>query len=291
MKRLNDFNEKNFLNDYPELLGLLLIDRTTGLNIRFCTNDYSGLGDGFSFSDEIKFEKPSSFSILPRTKKSLESQKNRSRVLGEVFTPTYICNHQINLLDNVWFEENGAFNVQNKNTWEATEKLVFKKYKKWKDYVLEPRLEITCGEGPYLASRYDATTGFYFSVKNRVGLLDRKLRVVNEYISNESVWFDYVLCAYKSCYGFDFQGDNVFLTRISMLYTFIENYYFKFHLFPTLNKINKILEILSWNIFQMDGLNFKLPVSKESVNTISIDCIIMDWSSNNSVPFKSLFWK
>lgn len=50
----------------------------------------------------------------------------------------------------------------------------------WKSYVKYTRLEMTCGEALYLVSRYDNTTGEYFSVRQRVGLLDRKLRVVGE---------------------------------------------------------------------------------------------------------------
>ena len=53
---------------------------------------------------------------------------------------------------------------------------------KWKDYINNIVLEITCGEAPYLASRYDTTTGEYIFVNNRIGFLDRKLRIINENI-------------------------------------------------------------------------------------------------------------
>ena len=43
----------------------------------------------------------------------------------------------------------------------------------WKSYVAEQRMEITCGEAPYLTSRYDTTTGAYIELKNRIGLLDK----------------------------------------------------------------------------------------------------------------------
>ena len=42
------------------------------------------------------------------------------------------------------------------------------------------RLEITCGEAPFLASRYDTTTGEVIPIPERIGILDRKLRIVTE---------------------------------------------------------------------------------------------------------------
>lgn len=47
------------------------------------------------------------------------------------------------------------------------------------------RLEISCGEAPYLVSRYDSVTGKTIKIKNRIGLLDRKLRIVSENIEEE----------------------------------------------------------------------------------------------------------
>lgn len=46
----------------------------------------------------------------------------------------------------------------------------------WVQYVQSRRLEVTCGEAPFLASRYDAATGEMIPVARRIGILDRKLR-------------------------------------------------------------------------------------------------------------------
>ena len=47
-------------------------------------------------------------------------------------------------------------------SWETNEeKIVFPAGKRWQDYVLANRLEISCGEAPYLVSRYDATKAKY----------------------------------------------------------------------------------------------------------------------------------
>ena len=40
-----------------------------------------------------------------------------------------------------------------------TEKVKFDTKDGWKKYVDSKRLEITCGEAPYIVSRYDAATG------------------------------------------------------------------------------------------------------------------------------------
>ena len=55
-------------------------------------------------------------------------------------------------------------------------------------YVDERRMEITCGEAPYLVSRYNATTGKIIPLKQRIGLLERKIRVVKENSNNETDW-------------------------------------------------------------------------------------------------------
>ena len=48
-----------------------------------------------------------------------------------------------------------------------------------------PRLEMTCGEAPYLVSLYDTTSGERIPTRQRIGLLDRKLRVVKSDSDNE----------------------------------------------------------------------------------------------------------
>ena len=103
-----------------------------------------------------------------------------------MFTPAWICNAQNNLIDEEWFgRKEGLFNStdpENPQKWiNNEEKIEFPEGKTWKDYVADTRLEITCGEAPYLCNRYDAVTGEYNeNVKYRIGMLDRKLRIVSE---------------------------------------------------------------------------------------------------------------
>ena len=75
------------------------------------------------------------------------------------------------------------------------------------------RLEITCGEAPYLVSRYDTVTGRTIPISERVGLLDRKLRVVHENTGTEAEWKKWARRAVESVYGYEFQGDNLLLAR------------------------------------------------------------------------------
>jgi hypothetical protein len=45
--------------------------------------------------------------IMPRVHKDKILQINRSKEMAEVFTPSWICNAQNNLIDNAWFEREG----------------------------------------------------------------------------------------------------------------------------------------------------------------------------------------
>ncbi len=50
--------------------------------------------------------------IMPRVQKDKLLQKNRSRDMAEVFTPSWICNAQNNLIDTAWFGRENVFNIQ-----------------------------------------------------------------------------------------------------------------------------------------------------------------------------------
>ncbi len=52
--------------------------------------------------------------IRPRITKSYEKQNNRTREKAEVFTPSWVCNEQNNLIDEQWFGKKDVFNIQNK---------------------------------------------------------------------------------------------------------------------------------------------------------------------------------
>ena len=125
-------------------------------------------------------------------------------------------------------------NIPQGTTWITNnEKILFENGKKtWKAYVDAKRLEITCGEAPYLVSRYDTTTGELIPVNDRIGLFDRKMRVVNENCEEAESWIKHSLRALKSVYGYEFQGDSILIARENLLYDYIDYYKAKFNEYP-----------------------------------------------------------
>lgn len=74
-----------------------------------------------------------------------------------------------------------------------------------------------------MCSRYDTVTGEALSVAERIGFLDRKLRVVSERTKSRREWVRWALTALKASYGFEYQGDNLLLARINVFKTFCEH--------------------------------------------------------------------
>lgn len=313
-----DVKENKILEMDASLLSILLKDNSSGKNLIWATDNYAQKGFGYGKKDHIDIYAITGTNgnlIKPRTEKTKQEQLSRVRDKAEVFTPSWICNKQNNLVDNAWFGRENVFNTETEKGWTTNnEKVTFPDGKTWQDYVKAQRLEITCGEAPYLASRYDTVTGKEIPLKERIGLLDRKLRVVSENVDSEPDWIEWAKTAFKSVYGFDWQGDNVLLARENLLRTFIDYYTDKFGLFPIVEYLLDFAEIISWNIWQMDGLKYVVPNSCKSIDEIvytlfgeehhkveclgcktndpnkhnGIYCYIMDWSTNKRVKFVSL---
>jgi len=257
------------------ILLILLKDRSTGKNILWATDDYKDLGIGFAADDEITLPAITGAHgnlIKPRALKSKEEQGARTRNMAEVFTPLWICNKQNNLADNAWFGRENVFNTENGTDWQATEgKIAFPGEDGadgWRAYIASKRMEITCGEAPYLASRYDTMTGEIVPLEKRIGLLDRKLRVINERTRNlkdrergKKRWLELATLAVRSIYGFEWAGDNILLARENLLFTVADYYAAKFGDALDMEMLEHFAEIISWNIWQMDGLKAVVPNS------------------------------
>ena len=269
-----DIKENLIKNLDDGLLSILLKDRSSGKNIIWATDTYVGHGVGFGSQDHItqaQITGKRGCIIKPRTEKSKREQQQRIKNKAEVFTPSWVCNCQNNLVDNAWFGRENVFNTEVEKGWtKNTDKVVFPEGKTWQDYVKENRMEITCGEAPYLTSRYDTVTGEYIETANRIGLLDRKLRVISENVDGEQEWVEWVYTAYKATYGFDYQGDNVLIARENLLFAFIEAYIDKFEVPPITPYLLEIAKILSWNIWQMDGLKFVIPGSCKPYKSLQV---------------------
>lgn len=266
-----DISEDNLLELSPILINTLLKDHTTSRadcqrNIFWATNDYGHLGPGFEYHSPILPELITGkygMVIQPRVLKSRQAQKERSREKAEVFTPSWICNAQNNLIDNAWFGRKDVFNCESEDhNWTPNpDKIEFLADKTWRDYVRDTRLEITCGEAPYIASRYDTTTGALIPIERRIGLLDRKLRIVGENTDTSGEWLKWAQVAFQNVYGYEWQGDNLLLARENLLATFSDYYRAKFGAEPLLKSLMYIAYIVSWNFWQMDGLKGVVPDS------------------------------
>lgn len=256
MGKLIDFSDPCLLTFLP----VLLQDHTTGKKIIWATDPPPELGVGFA--DEITLEQLDKVQLVPRVQKRLEDQKKRTSKKAEVFTPTWICKKMADVAENDLNGEN------------------------WKEYINKTCLEVTCGEAPFLTSRYDTTTGQMIAVPGRIGLLDRKLNVLAEKFSDYDMWMCWAISAYASTYGYEWQGDNLLLARCNLFLTLIENFRYRFDAkrleigcMPMF--LDCIADIISWNVWQMDGL-------KKTVPGTDIPCKIKDWKTDKEILFKDV---
>ena len=247
------------LNERLILMNLpaLLIDKTTGKNIVFATDSYPA----HKPDEEITADSLASINLKPRSLKPQDEQSQRTRKNAEVFTPAWLCKEMI---DELELHDDSRV------------------------------IEITCGETPFIVSRYDAATGEAIALENRVGVLDRKLRAVNSAASNPDEWYKSTLQAFQSVYGYELQGDSLLIARVNLLMTFIEYYRDKWHDEPLDNRATEIADVIAWNFWQMDGLDNTAPYAKKSYSernlfgdeTITyepIKCKIRDWRTNRTI--------
>ena len=237
-----DMDEDKLLRSNKKLLDALLFDYSTEKNIRWATNNYSGSGIGFEEEKEIKAQLVTGWYnglIKPRAEKDHETRLERTRNKAEVFTPSWIVKKQV-----------GAILEEMKD-------LSFEEFidKRW--------LEITCGEGPYMANRYDMLTGEIIALEKRAGFIDEKFRRLNEKVKSKKSWIDWAIRIYKASYGYEYQGDSLLLARENLLLTFIDNYFYMFGDFPKDKLLLNITELIARNVIQMDGLTYLVPYSKE----------------------------
>ena len=263
---LIDIREDDLSALSPEVLLTLLRDHTTGKNIFWATHDYKSLGKEYDYRSEILPELITGehgMVIRPRVLKSKENQTDRSKDMAEVFTPAWVV-------------------------------------KKMVDYVdidIETRcLELTCGEAPFLVSRYDATTGASIAINERVGMLDRKLGMINSQQLNDDDWLAQVRQAFQTTYGYEWQGDSLLLARENLLYTFVDYYEARFGNKPDVTLIQDFAEIISWNLWQMDGLTYRTPREQKDDHQTQLSlfdestvepparlCKIKDWQKGKTI--------
>lgn len=220
------------------LLDKLLLDKTTKKHIMWATDAYTALSPRYERNEQITPELitgPNASVIKTRARKEMEQQSSRTRQRGEVFTPLWVCRKMCDYADEM-------SNLSD-----------------WQKYVDARVLEITCGEAPFLVGRYDAETGEAIPIPERIGLLDRKLRTVSENTQTEEEWLKWVFRAFHATYGYEFQGDNVLIARVNLLMTFEEYLLNRWKRKPTISEYGKLITVIVWNIWQMDGLQGTIP--------------------------------
>ena len=292
------------------VLPILLTDRTTKKNIIFASESYLNLGPDFRATSPITENRllldDGECFIQPRFLKRGAEQAARTRKSGEVFTPVWVCCLMNNYCDEVWFGRPDLFNTMDGQEWKSTEARVgFPKDKTWNDYIDSRRLEITCGEAPFVVSRYDVGTGTLIPIEERIGILDRKLRILNENELMKDEWLAWALRAFQSVYGYEYQGDNLLVARINLLLTFTEYLHDRWRCAPSEKELTAIAKVISWNFWQMDGLTGTIPMgaldgpNQQGFLTFDEEpeedkpekhppCLIYDWRAKKAVEFLSL---
>lgn len=260
-----DVLENDIRINMPHILEILLIDRTTSTlktqkNIIWANDNYKNYNTlAYAATAQIKPElitgKRGSL-IMPRALKTTELQKKRTKTKAEVFTPTWIVKKQNDFVDREY----------------KTDDLETYTRRKW--------LELTCGEAPYMATRYDMGTGEIIPLGERVGFLDRKLARINREVTDKAEWQRLVELAYKASYGFEWNGDSVLLARENLLYTYRDYYIEKWDEPPIYGLFKDIAIIISYNVFQMDGLTYTIPLTekREKVQMFQLSLFDLDGS-------------
>ena len=277
-----DISEESLAMESADLLKILLKDRTTKKNIVWATHSYELLGKGFAPSDRVNPSKVTGTYanlIQPRSEKSKYEQKDRTKIRAEVFTPTWLVEKQNGYVE----AELETLNLE--------------------DYIQVRWLEITCGEAPYMVTRYDTVTGEEIPLSERVGFVDRKLQRISREVSDEATFYELVKKAYRASYGYEYQGDSLLLARENLLATFEDYYLNKTENQPTLEQKKEIATIISYNVFQMDGLKKTSPYSAKQRQSQQLSLFadelevqeveeskthIKDWKKNRMIGFERL---
>lgn len=311
-----DISEDEIKNFDEKLLETLLKDYTSKKNIIFGTDNYISNNNKKDYLEksEITIEKITGENqglIKPRVNKTIEEQENRKKDKAEVFTPNWVINEQVNLVEE---------KINNKpplKIIDSDKKLTKDEEKSLEDYITKTHLEISCGEAPYITTRYDVAEGSEGTIKfeERVGILDRKFRAIYKLLESESEkfpwdkFFDLSIKAIKSVYGFEFQGDSLLIARENILYSFLDFYFYAYQkqfkgeasissgaktlleFFSKTHKegeqeakdfLLKIVDVIYKNFFQMDALEGNIPYSK------SKKVKIYNWEEEKVEVFKNV---
>ena len=238
---------------YEELLKILLLDHSDPSGKKNIIWASGSRGDQ-NWSKTIGVDDVSS--VQPRAFKSLDEKMARVKTHAEVFTPFEIVSR---MTRDLWEDREGHSKTF---------------------------LEIACGEAPFITSRYDTATGKPIPLEKRVGILDRKFQELACKVKDDEEWIERAEEALKSVYGYEFQGDSLFIARVNVLDAFLENFYDRFKRLCDRDLLLKESNIISWNFWQMDGRTLT-PPDKDNAKVIERDlfhqakpCRVHFWNQN-----------
>ncbi|MBR6440010.1 MAG: Eco57I restriction-modification methylase domain-containing protein [Aeriscardovia sp.] len=123
--------------------------------------------------------------------------------------------------------------------------------------------------------------------------MDRKLQEADKSAEDDEDWMERAEAALKSVYGYEFQGDSLFIARANVLDAFLENFEARFCRVCDRDLLLKEANVVSWNFWQMDGRTQSPPVRgrTRSVNDLFNDnppCRIRFWDQSRSTPFSNI---
>lgn len=232
----------------PRALGVLTLDRTTGHHL------LRAPGEELKIRDIIGDEPARP--LRPRYLKAAEEQSERTHRHGEVFTPHHIVTEMVDMMER----ENPEPDL-------------------WR-YVKRTWLEVCCGEGAFLTTRYHQDTGEFIPLEARTGILDRKLariRAARDDYEGPALR-KLSFRALQSVYGYEYQGDSLLIARLNLLLSFNDHWRECFHDDLGVNRLDDALYVISCNLFQMDGLHNVVPGTDVTPQ-------IRDWEEGCSLPF------
>ena len=288
------------------LVAILLADRSSGAFIRWACNAYTTHGESYAADQEIY---PHQVHLIQeRTRKTQEEQRDRTKKSAEVFTPAWLCNAMINARDAVYFGREEVFNRMEAPSWTPTRKTIdfpttaSGRRLAWERYIDARCLEITCGEAPFLVSRYDAVDGRPISLAERIGILDRKLRIIGEHTCTAEDWFHWAKRALESAYAYEYQGDSLFLARLNLFLSISEYHRHLWKRPLNRHQQEEVARILSWKLWQMDGLTETTPFATEqgkpedslfdfyaiTAERRPLRSLIRDWRGKKTIRFSEL---
>lgn len=119
-----DIIEEEIMKMDENLFDILLKDRTTKKNICWATENYIEHGYAYYPQQPITLDLITGNNteiIKPRVLRTIDDQSRRTKEKAEVFTPSWVCNEQNNLIDEEWFGKKNIFNISENQSWIATE--------------------------------------------------------------------------------------------------------------------------------------------------------------------------